>query len=197
MRKNADNKICISTVVAGLDKGVGATHFSILLANYYGEVLGKNTAIIDINKDNDYSYMGEVCSGKCTAEIFKVRNITFYPSVNMSKLAEIYNSNYNSIIIDIGCNYRKLRNEISMCDKKYLIGTASMWRLRETISRYEIVNEYVGEQQWKYLYSFGDKQTAETIECTMGIQLHNIPYINNPFKVNGKQLDMLRKLLMD
>jgi hypothetical protein len=84
-----------------------------------------------------------------------------------------------------------------MCDKKYLIGTASMWRLRETISRYEIVNEYVGEQQWKYLYSFGDKQTAETIECTMGIQLHNIPYINNPFKVNGKQLDMLRKLLMD
>ena len=57
MRRNKislkDNSIK-KIMILGTEPGVGATHFSILLASYYVFILGKKVCIVDLSETDDY-----------------------------------------------------------------------------------------------------------------------------------------------
>lgn len=193
-RKNSYKK----TVVAGVEKGVGATHFSILLANYYAEILGKKTAVIDLNKDNDYAFLEEMCSSgnEHLTDVYKIKRVSYFSGVTKERMAEIFNRNYECIIIDVGENYEYFRNEISMCDKKFMIGAINPWRLNNMLMLFKNGLLCSGSR-WKYLYTFGDKESVNYVEESVKIKLHLVPNMPNPFRINTKQLAVFEKILWE
>ena len=105
--------------VAGMTRGAGATHFSILLGNYYSEVLGRKTAIVDLNEDCDYEFLKQICTpeGLINNNVYNIHKVVYYQNVTRENLAGIFHENYECVILDVGSNYRKFINEISMCDR--------------------------------------------------------------------------------
>ena len=180
--------------VAGITRGVGATHFSILLGNYYSEVLGRKTAIVDLNEDCDYEFLKQICTpdGLINNNVYNIHKVVYYQSVTRENLAGIFHENYECVILDVGSNYRKFINEISMCDRKYMISSIGLWKVPGVVAG---LNEVQFNEQWKFLYCFGDKESADYIsECT-GRRLYPIPVINNPFKITGRQLMEVERIL--
>lgn len=188
---------CHKTFVMGSEKGVGVTHFSILLANYYAEILGRKTAIIDLNKDRDYSLLEEMCrpEGAAHRAEYRIRKVTYYPGMNKEKMAEVFGKGYQSIVIDAGSNAEYYRNEISMCDSRFFIGAVNPWKISTYL---DSINGYLKVYNMKdidYLYTFGDSDSVKYLTDVTGKELFQIPVIYNPFSITGKQLDSIEKII--
>lgn len=181
-------------VVAGMDKGVGATHFSILLGNYYSEVLGRKTAIVDLNTDNDYEFLKYICVPESLHKnnVYNIYKVTYYQNITRESLSDIFRRGFECVILDVGSNYRKFTNEISMCDRRYMISSIGMWKILSVISGLE---EVQSNEEWNFLYSFGDDESADYISDYTGRILYRIPVINNPFKITGRQLMEVERIL--
>lgn len=190
---------CGKSVVAGAEKGVGSTHFAIILANYYAEILGQKTAIIDLNKDKDYTFLEEICvpdkSDMCSS--YKIKKVNYYSGVSKERMADVFRENYKCIILDVGANYEQFQNEISMCDKRFFIGAVNPWRVQNYINaldkKFIISNRF----KWKYLYAHGDEESADYIDKVCKSRLEHIPYIPDPFRINGKQLSIIEKIIWE
>ena len=93
-------------VVAGMTKGVGATHFSILLGNYYSEVLGIKTAIVDLNEDCDYEFLKQICVPESLIknDVYNIHKVVYYQSVTRENLAGIFQVNYECVILVVVSN---------------------------------------------------------------------------------------------
>lgn len=182
--------------VAGIDKGVGATHFSILLGNYYSEILGKKTAIVDLNMDNDYEFLKQICipeSRQCK-NTFNVQRVTYYTEMTRDSFAGIFCDKFECVILDVGNNYRKFYNEINMCDMKFLIGGLDLWKLPVALNGFK--NEMFNGQ-WKFLYGLGSTKSAEYISGCIRKKIYHIPTIPDPFKINGKQLTEVERIIWE
>lgn len=182
--------------IAGVEKGVGATHFAILLGNYFAEVLGLHTAIIDLNTDRDYSVLGELHDKNFTrnkSKSYKLRKITIFPNVLKNDMVNVPVNEYEIIIIDAGIKYKDYYAEANMCDKRYILGSACLWKLYNT--KMEFYNVYNDTRLggWNYLYFSGSEENVFFLKEDMNIKIINIPFIPNPLKVNTKQLAYIDK----
>ncbi len=193
------NERYVKAVVAGTEKGVGATHFSILIGNYYAEILGRKTAIVDLNRDDDYGFLEKVCipedshQNKC----YKIKKVTYYPGMTKERMAEVFQKDYECIIMDAGDNYGGFSNEISMCDKKFFIGFVNPWKIITSITEFNNTILSDDGMKWKYMYSLGDEESADYLKSIIRKRVYRIPIIPNPFKINGRQLSDIEQIIWE
>lgn len=188
-------KKCNKIFVAGIERGVGATHFSILLANYRANLLREKVALVDFNKDNDYMYLGESFGNIFGEKRFVRDKVSYYPCATSDVLEEIFLKDYDCIIIDAGDSYLKYKVEAGLCDFRYLIISSTLWKNVEFGRGYGKYFSKYKSFEWKILYSFGSYFKAKELEMELKRKIFRIPYVENPFKVERSVLDELGKVI--
>lgn len=205
MRRNKispKNNVTKKIMILGTEPGVGATHFSILLASYYVFVLGKRVCIVDLSETEDYLCMDKIYNGSnlidSSSYIYPIKKIDFLVPSGIPDRAEIIKKsldhNHDIIIFDNGTNADYIEKDMIMCDIKYIIGNCSLWKAESFEKQ---ISELSNTHTYKYLYAFGQIENTDTIRRKYGIKLYHIPYTDSPFRIEKKQLSEIEKIIWE
>ncbi len=205
MRRNKislkDNSIK-KIMILGTEPGVGATHFSILLASYYVFILGKKVCIVDLSETDDYQCMDRIYHGDNPFDtsdyIYPIKKIDFLISSGNPDRQKLIRTalahSHDIIIFDNGTKSDAVEKDMIMCDRKYMIGNCSLWKVlgfEKQISRLTNIHAY------QYLYTFGQIENTEAMRRKYGIKIRQIPYIDSPFRIEKKQLSEIEKIIWE
>ena len=188
---------CTSITVATIYDGGGATHFSLLLGNYYAKVRKQRTAIVDLGNNNDYDSLC-LALGKERSDVrIDSGRLSFYKKALRTDIEAIFELGYGCVIFDVGSRYLQLKNEVAMCDRRFMMMSASPWKLEETMQGYRDYFIVDKSDKWKYLFSFGDRRSVCYMEEQLAIKMWRMPFIPDPFKVDKKQLGEIEKIILE
>ena len=205
MRRNKislkDNSIK-KIMILGTEPGVGATHFSILLASYYVFILGKKVCIVDLSETDDYQCMDRIYHGDNPFDtsdyIYPIKKIDFLISSGNPDRQKLIRTalahSHDIIIFDHGTKSDAVEKDMIMCDRKYMIGNCSLWKVlgfEKQISRLTNIHAY------QYLYTFGQIENTEAMRRKYGIKIRQIPYTDSPFRIEKKQLSEIEKIIWE
>ncbi len=205
MRRNKislkDNSIK-KIMILGTEPGVGATHFSILLASYYVFILGKKVCIVDLSETDDYQCMDRIYHGDNPFDtsdyIYPIKKIYFLISSGNPDRQKLIRTalahSHDIIIFDNGTKSDAVEKDMIMCDRKYMIGNCSLWKVlgfEKQISRLTNIHAY------QYLYTFGQIENTEAMRRKYGIKIRQIPYTDSPFRIEKKQLSEIEKIIWE
>ena len=205
MRRNKislkDNSIK-KIMILGTEPGVGATHFSILLASYYVFILGKKVCIVDLSETDDYQCMDRIYHGDNPFDtsdyIYPIKEIDFLISSGNPDRQKLIRTalahSHDIIIFDNGTKSDAVEKDMIMCDRKYMIGNCSLWKVlgfEKQISRLTNIHAY------QYLYTFGQIENTEAMRRKYGIKIRQIPYTDSPFRIEKKQLSEIEKIIWE
>ena len=205
MRRNKislkDNSIK-KIMILGTEPGVGATHFSILLASYYVFILGKKVCIVDLSETDDYQCMDRIYHGDNPFDtsdyIYPIKKIDFLISSGNPDRQKLIRTalahSHDIIIFDNGTKSDAVEKDMIMCDRKYMIGNCSLWKVlgfEKQISRLTNIHAY------QYLYTFGQIEKTEAMRRKYGIKIRQIPYTDSPFRIEKKQLSEIEKIIWE
>lgn len=200
-KENQPGKLVIGVI--GTHHGAGATHLSILLANYLSEWLGKNIAYIECYPQKDMQYMQYIYEGMPTLgkEIteeecsFTIHRVTYYKSVKPIDLAEIIGDSYDCVILDLGADFTKNKNEFFRCDRKLVVSSLAPWKQQELERFIEHTCHISQSDEWLYMFPFG--QSKEIKEVTKEFQRHffGVPYEPDPFSLSAETIHLFQKLI--
>ncbi len=205
MRRNKislkDNSIK-KIMILGTEPGVGATHFSILLASYYVFILGKKVCIVDLSETDDYQCMDRIYHGDNPFDtsdyIYPIKKIDFLISSGNPDRQKLIRTalahSHDIIIFDNGTKSDAVEKDMIMCDRKYMIGNCSLWKVlgfEKQISRLTNIHAY------QYLSTFGQIENTEAMRRKYGIKIRQIPYTDSPFRIEKKQLSEIEKIIWE
>ena len=205
MRRNKislkDNSIK-KIMILGTEPGVGATHFSILLASYYVFILGKKVCIVDLSETDDYQCMDRIYHGDNPFDtsdyIYPIKKIDFLISSGNPDRQKLIRTalahSHDIIIFDNGTKSDAVEKDMIMCDRKYMIGNCSLWKVlgfEKQISRLTNIHAY------QYLYTFGQIENTEAMRRKYGIKIRQIPYTDSPLRIEKKQLSEIEKIIWE
>lgn len=189
-------------MVTGVEKGVGVTHFSILLASYYVCMLGKMVCIVDLSATEDYLCMDRLYNGDNLLDtpcyIYQIKKINFMVQSGVlcrdEMIKRALEQRYDIIIFDNGINTDYIDKDLVMCDGKYIVGDCSSWKaegFEKQIRKIKNIHTY------KYIYAFGENRNADLICRDNSVTMHHIPYTKSPFRIEKKQLSELEKIIWE
>ena len=205
MRRNKislkDNSIK-KIMILGTEPGVGATHFSILLASYYVFIIEKKVCIVDLSETDDYQCMDRIYHGDNPFDtsdyIYPIKKIDFLISSGNPDRQKLIRTalahSHDIIIFDNGTKSDAVEKDMIMCDRKYMIGNCSLWKVlgfEKQISRLTNIHAY------QYLYTFGQIENTEAMRRKYGIKIRQIPYTDSPFRIEKKQLSEIEKIIWE
>lgn len=186
-----EGKIVIGVI--GTHKGVGVTHMAILLANYFNKWLGKQTAFIEYGARNEINYLQEEYENSMDRQ-FKLHGVTYYKNVHEKDMGNIMGGNYQCIILDLGTDLNKGRNEFLRSDKKIIIGSISPWK------KYELEKFLNGvpeehEGAFTYILPYAKDKEIKNLIKEYKEPFYSFPFEPDPFAISPKTLEILQKIL--
>lgn len=189
-------------MVTGAEKGVGVTHFSILLASYYVFIHGKKVCIVDLSETKDYLYMDQLYNGNNLTDqlyySYRIKKIDFMIRPGMLSREEIISraleSNYDVVIFDNGINVDFINRDMVMCDIKYIVGSCSLWKTAEFEKQ---ICKIKKNGICRYVYIFGDCVNADIIARNNDVKINHIPFTDSPFRIDKKQFSAIEKIIWE
>lgn len=183
--------------ILGTQKGAGVTHFSILMANYLSDYLGKNTAYLQYYTQKDIGYLSEYVyrEKKDDKEPFQVNGITFYPNMKEQDIAEISGDYYNYIILDLGTEFNKCKNEFLRCDIKIIISSLAIWKRYELDQFIHNSNHIKNNEHWNYAIPFARERDIKQVSKDFGKKFYKIPFEPDPFALSQETIQLFQKLI--
>lgn len=171
--------------------GCGATHFVVALANYFRSALGRKTAVIELSAQGDLESLVKREADQ-KQELFGVH---YYTGVCMGRIPDILNGDGEVFIMDLGTDFRTVREEFLRCDRKIVLGSLSLWQ----IASYEQYFSHIiaGEQykEWKFLALSADRRSRKAMQKKYGIYMKAVPYMENPFLLKKEDIKFLQRIL--
>lgn len=186
-----EGKIVIGVI--GTHKGVGVTHISILLANYFNKWAGKQTAFVEYGAQNEIGYLEENYENGMDKQ-FKLHGVTYYKNVHDKDMGTIMGGNYQCIILDLGTDFNKGRNEFLRSDKKIIIGSSSQWKKGEMQKLFQGVHE-IKEENWTYILPFAKENEIKVLMKEYDETFYSFPFEPSPFVISAKTVETLQKIL--
>jgi serine/threonine protein kinase len=182
-------KNAVEVSISGIQKGAGATHFSILFGIWLKEQ-GYKTAVLECNESKDMMCLcrlvgmeNQVKSSGC----FKIHGLYIFPSMTKDSIDNFKRSEYDYILIDYGVHDEYISAMTRRSDVKLIIAPGSDWKLGQ-LERF--INKYTGVLQTENTYLSFPMQNQKSIRI---IQSHfgfsnmlTIPYAVNPWKMENK-----------
>lgn len=195
--RSITGKIIIGVI--GTHIGVGATHFSVLLSNYMSECLGKKTAYIECFPQTELKYMEEFycLDGNATSirDYFSIYKVHYYKNVREEKIAKIMGNRYDCVVLDLGVDANKTKNEFLRCDKKIVVSNLAPWKsneLEEFLVKTGFNNDNVNLD---FGISFSTKKVVKEISKEYKIPTFMVPYEPDPFAISNDTIKMFQKLI--
>lgn len=181
--------------IIGTHQGVGVTHTSIMLANYFRGVLGYKTALLEMNMHHDMECierMYEEDIEYLTEEPFQIRKVMYYKCVKERDLADIFNEDFDFYICDYGFDLKRGRNEFLRCDRKIVVGSLADWKREKLYNFADKWNGVKGLKTWNYLAVFGEEKQAAMVRKLLKIPLKIMPYNPNPYILLDEVIQIFR-----
>jgi tRNA(Met) C34 N-acetyltransferase TmcA len=165
----------------GTHHGVGVTHTGLLLAFYFGEELGKKTALIECNGHRDMQRIEQAYEwGNEEDNTFSFRQITCYKEVKPDQIPQILGEDYEYVILDFGTDLTSNREELLRCSTKIVVGGQSEWdilKLKEFIRIAEVIR---GSEHWICYLVRAKEQTIQRLKKDLKQRIWAVPDIKEP-----------------
>ena len=186
--------------VLSSEKGVGSTYFSVAAANYFSSDRRYQTAFVDFEENSGISdIMTEELRIFDGVVGFCYKDVDYYPGFREKNLASLKKRGYEMIIIDLGSGFDSMPWE-TICDVVYPIINLKPWHLKKSLcfmayfksawrqTRGDIYccNMLKEEKTLLKRYREGEK-----------MDLHSIPYIQDPMRLKETDLYSLRTIFSD
>lgn len=94
--------------------------------------------------------------------------------------------------MDFGCLSDGNKTEFLQCKTKYFLAAFSEWKIGAL--KKETKWLMTGKNSWKFLYSFGAKETGKQIEQSLHLPFIKIPYSPDIFYLNQEVFSFLSGL---
>lgn len=196
--------------VAGIGKGVGVTHFSILLGAYLRCKNGEKVCIVDLSgtgtcMGESYTELENLYFGHNILEsggyFYSIHKLDFFVGAGSDEsIKKVLQENYDAVIFDCGTKLELLEHELVLCDRKFVLGCCSPWNQRRWETYLNVGQCKGGEREqfgYRYGYSFGAEENAYVIAGTYKVRLMHIPFIENPFSLNQIQMQKLEEIIWE
>lgn len=179
----------------GTHHGVGVTHTGLLLAFYYGEELGKKTALLECNQHRDMRLIQNAYEwNENDAMSFSFHRITCYPEVKANQITQILGEDYDVIILDFGIDLTSNQEELLRCTIKIIIGGSSVWdtmKLKDFISK---TKELHGSEHWLYFLPRCGERTTDVLRREVRRKILSVPEVEEPTRPDYKVRQFFKQL---
>ena len=169
----------------GTHHGVGVTHTGLLLAFYFGEELGKKTALLECNRHRDMQLIEQAYEWETDEKnTFSFRHITCYKEVKPGQIPRILSEDYEYVIMDFGTDLSSNLEELLRCTTKIIVAGRSEWdilKLKAFISNAEII---CGSQNWTYYLVRAGDRIIVRLRKELKNYLWGVPDIQEPTHIN-------------
>ena len=170
----------------GTHHGVGVTHTGLLLAFYFGEELGKKTALIECNGHRDMELIEQAYEWSNEEDNnFSFHQITCYKEVRLGQIPQILGEDYEYVILDFGTDLATNREELLRCSTKIVVGGRSEWdilKLKEFIRNTEVIR---GSEHWICYLVRAKEQTVQKIKKDLKQRIWAVPNIEEPTRISN------------
>ena len=112
--------------------------------------------------------------------------ISIYKEADELKLSEVVSMDFDFVIVDYGCDYDISRGSFLMCQRKFVIGSTAWWKLQSYVTF--LVNTENEQSRKPVLEGIG------YIKKEFKIQVMNIPYEPDPFRLGKNSVEFFYKL---
>lgn len=185
--------------IIGTHKGCGVTHLGILLANYLSEYAGCRTAFLECQPQKDIQYLQDYIFGETEdrqeREVFKIHQVTFHNNIKDQEIAEILGDAYDCVILDLGTDFLRYKNEFLRCDKRIIVSSLAIWK-RHELERFVKSTEHIKfSNQWIYAIPFGQSKDINKSVKDLKRKFYGVPYEPDPFMLSINTIQLLQKLI--
>lgn len=185
--------------ILGTHKGCGVTHLGIMMANYLSNYMGYRTAFLECYPQNDiqhlqnYVYRDDFVAKE--QEEFKIRHVSYHRSVQEHTLPEVFGDAYDGVVLDLGSDFVRNKNEFLRCDKRIVVSSLAAWKHHE-LERFIKNSNYIkSSSQWLYMIPFGQKRDIKEASKDFHKEIYGIPYETDPFTISKSTLQLFQKLI--
>ena len=175
----------------GLSHGSGTTHMAISTAVFLSNYKGRKTAFAELSGHNEIDDLREYE----TDTPFNIYGVDYYPNVCGDSLYTIFNSGYDSIVLDLGCISDRKTNEFSLCDRKFLLGIFSPWNEKKLLlSLDDIINTKKNYYNVSGLI-WGSDSIKSHISRSFNIPVRSLPFIADAFNIRSADRAFFNELI--
>lgn len=182
-------KIVGSVIVAlvGTEAGVGVTHTSILVTNFFRR-RGYKVALIEANASDHFAALESIYEGLdgVTTEnsFFSIEGVDYYKSSYELNIPELLEQQYDYIVLDMGAAERSRHlNEFYRAHVQIVVGRGAEWRQSKILEFYEAHNAR-DQSKWHYCLPDADPDVQTALQKKMPeVSLYVIPSQPDPYQV--------------
>lgn len=124
---------------------------------------------------------------------FKLQGVTYYKNVHEKDIGTIMSGNYQCIILDLGMDFNKGRNEFLRSDKKIILSSKSQWKKYEFQKFLDGVRQ-VKEVNWTYILPFARGNELSAFKKEFYETFYSFPFEPTPFELSAKTVETLQKI---
>ncbi len=181
----------------GTHSGVGVTHTGLLIAGFLGNVLGRKTALVEMNTHKDFEQIEEAYYGKgeMTSRLFKMKHVFYYKNVKQWETTDILNEDYEYIIFDFGSDMKKSQDEFLRCDKKIVISSLSDWKRKYLVQFIQSNQDIKGYSSWMYLFIFGQKRDLLDLKREVKVRAKLMGYEPVPYMLSKETIGLFHSII--
>jgi hypothetical protein len=99
------------------------------------------------------------------------------------------------VILDLGTDMIKHKNEFLRCDKKIVVASLAIWKLQgleRFISSYSHIKN---SEQWIYVSPFTTKRLIKEAVKKLEEQIYGVPYEPDPFLLSEEMIRFFQRIL--
>lgn len=165
----------------GTHHGVGVTYTGLMLAFYMGEELGKKTAFLECNNHHDMSLIQSAYIWSEKEDFsFDFQQITCYKDVSTNFITEIFNDDYDCLILDFGTDFTENRDKFMRCDTKVVIGGRAEWDQQKLVHFVNAIHTTNGNKAWLHFIPCADSKTITKLKYELERNIYAIPFEADP-----------------
>lgn len=168
--------------VGSTGRGVGCTHFSVLLLNYLAGCRRRKPVLLEWNTSGDFEKLERVCTGRNREKKrFRILDADYCKAAGPVELAAVLEGNYDDILIDFGVLDEVSMAEFLRCEKQFVIGSVTEWQeeaFRDFVNRYG-----TGKKSWTCLAAFGSEEARKEFARRLNLSVSRIPPSEDAFSV--------------
>lgn len=189
----------ITVAVIGVESKMGATHFSIMIANYLHRK-GYKVALKEANGSRDFTRIEHAYEGikdfESQTTRFSINGVDYFKSNSPEDMSKLISLGYDYLILDIGYpDDSDWGQEFFRAGVQLVLGSGSEWRQPQLV-RFRERYKHLDQSNWLYCIPFIEKQGINDIRKEMpGNLIYRIPPHPDPYQTQSDSDGLLNTLL--
>ncbi len=192
--KKKDNKtIC----VVGVSSKSGVTHLSLSIANFIHSVLRIKVIYVELKKESSLLPVVGIKQTKTLDMVsYSYKGVTFVLTDNPKDVINLMKMKKAWIVIDMESLNQETKTIFTNADNKIILGFLDPWNQREYYKFLETNTMFInGISKIRFSTRSKNKKEKNNLRKFSGMDIVDIPHIENPFSLKEKEFDILKQII--